>query len=62
MKAYYVEEDEENLFNSEGVGKLLIGPDGFECYLGEPEDCNWYRNGGIAVAELNRLYERIQEL
>lgn len=63
MKAYYVAEaDEDGVFTSDGVGKLLVGPDGFECYLGEPEDCSWYRDGGRVVAELNRLYELVQEL
>lgn len=35
---------------------LLIGPDGFECFLGEPEDRSWARDGEKVVAELNRLY------
>jgi len=42
--------------------KLLIGPNGFECFLGEPEDCCWDRDGAQAVAELNRLHSRISEL
>lgn len=42
--------------------KFLVGPNGFECYLGEPEDCNWERDGKRVVDELNRLYKLIEEL
>jgi hypothetical protein len=34
---------------------LLIGPNGFECFLGEPEDRSWYRDASDVVSELNRL-------
>lgn len=36
-------------------GCILLGPDGFECALGEPEDSNFRRDGSPVVAELNRL-------
>lgn len=35
---------------------VLLGPDGFECALTEPEDRNWDRDGAKVVAELNRLH------
>ena len=35
---------------------VLVGPNGFECFLGEREDCTWTRDGRRAVAELNRLH------
>ena len=38
-------------------GKLLVGPNGFYCFLGEPEDNIWSRNFSDIVEELNRLYE-----
>lgn len=37
----------------EAWGSLLRGPDDFECRLGEPEDCNWLRDGAEAVKRLN---------
>ena len=40
---------------------LLLGPNGFECMLGEPEDCTWYRDGSGAVDELNRLLKIVNE-
>lgn len=40
----------------------LLGPDGFVCRLGEPEDCSWVRDGESVVARLNEQHRRIQEL
>jgi hypothetical protein len=34
---------------------LLVGPNGFWTFLGEPENRVWYRDGADAVNELNRL-------
>lgn len=34
---------------------LLIGPNGFECLLTEPEDRRWSRDGRKVIAELNRI-------
>lgn len=53
MKAYHVatEGDEFN---------VLIGPNGFRCELGEPEDRTWVRDGSDVVDELNRLHELLQ--
>lgn len=36
-------------------GWPLIGPNGFSCVLGEPEDRTWGRDGSDVVDELNRL-------
>ena len=56
-----VDEDGEKL-DYERVGKRLVGPGDFCCWLGEPEDCSWYRDGSGAVSELNRLDVANQEL
>jgi hypothetical protein len=39
---------------------VLLGPNGFECWLGEPEDRAWYRDGSEAVERLNKLHTFIQ--
>jgi len=49
-KAYYVTND----------SCYLVGPNGFACYLGEPEDRTWTRDGALVVEELNRLYSEIK--
>jgi ribosomal protein L29 len=41
---------------------VLVGPGGFCCYLGEPEDRTWYRDARPAVDELNRLHEELDKL
>ena len=41
---------------------LLIGPDGFECFLGEPEDRRWHRDAGPVVKRLNELHAEIGRL
>jgi hypothetical protein len=61
MVKYYTVPDEDDEGNYV-YGKLLKGPGGFECYLGEPEDCSWLRDGSPVVAELNRLREIIRLL
>ena len=37
---------------------VLVGPNGFECVLTEPEDRTWSRDGAGVVDELNRLQAR----
>lgn len=40
---------------------VLIDPNGNElCYLGEPEDRNFYRDGKPLVEELNRLHKELE--
>lgn len=41
---------------------VLIGPNGFECVLTEPEDRIWSRDLRIVVDELNRLYTENKKL
>lgn len=56
-KAYRRATQEEA--KAEGVSDcydLLVGPDGFTCFLGEPEDRTWGRDARRVVDELNRLY------
>ena len=36
---------------------FLIGPNGFVCVLGEPEDCTWNRDGSEVVSKLNELQD-----
>jgi len=62
MKAYHIATGEERAkwCGSEDYD-LLIGPDGFECFLGEPEDRRWYRDAAAVVDELNRLHEALQK-
>jgi hypothetical protein len=63
MSAYHIATDAEK----KELGycqeyDLLVGPHGFECMLGEPEDCKWYRDGAPVVAELNRLNDLMMAL
>lgn len=37
----------------------LVGPNGFECILGEPEDRTWSRDGRDVVERLNRLHHEL---
>ena len=39
---------------------LLIGPHGFQCALGEPEDRSWTRDAQPAIEELNRLHRELE--
>ncbi len=41
---------------------LLVGPGGFRCFLGEPEDSTWSRDGSDAVDRLNDLNDTIRDL
>ena len=60
MKAYHKATYEER----EAMGcstdyDLLLGPDGFRCLLGEPEDRTWSRDAAAVVDRLNLLHERL---
>ena len=48
--------------SDEQYGKDATGPGGFRCRLGEPEDCNWYRDGAGALQRLNQLNVVVGEL
>lgn len=54
-------DDELKDYNCDECYSLLVGPNGFECLLTEPEDRNWYRDGKKVIDELNRLYKIVQE-
>ena len=56
MESYHVAEWTEDSDWSQEYS-MLIGPNGFECLLTEPEDRNWYRDGSKVVEELNRLWK-----
>jgi hypothetical protein len=40
----------------------LLGPDGFECVLTEPEDRFWYRDASPAITRLNEQHAEIERL
>jgi len=62
MKAYHIATDEERAkWDGSDDYDLLVGPDGFECFLGEPEDCRWCRDAAGVVDELNKLHEKLQK-
>ena len=42
--------------------RSLVGPGGWECYLGEPEDALWCRDGEAAMNMLNELAARVKIL
>ena len=54
------------VFGSDDGGELdfrsLVGPGGWECYLGEPEDALWCRDGEDAMTMLNELAARVKIL
>ena len=41
---------------------LLLGPDGFKTFLGEPEDCKWWRDGKEVVAKLNEQHAELDAI
>ena len=54
--------EEMQEWDGDGTYSVLIGPNGFECCLSEPEDRNWDRDGKKVVMELNRLLDEIENL
>jgi hypothetical protein len=42
--------------------EVLVGPNGFRCQLGEPEDRSFGRDIGDCVDELNRLHAAVSRL
>lgn len=40
----------------------LLGPNNFECQLGEPEDKSWARDGYPVLKRLNEQHARILDL
>ena len=56
---YHVEVDHEDYADDYSI---LVGPDGWACMLGEPEDCTWQRDGSKAVQKLNEQHDEIIRL
>jgi len=54
--AYRVLSEEEKAALGYGDYDFLVGPDGFECFLGEPEDRIWYRDASAVVTRLNKQH------
>lgn len=54
--------DKETPSGMDDSYSLLVGPDGFECFLGEPEDRVWWRDGESAVIRLNEQHATIAAL
>ena len=49
------EEEREAVEIDEDSYDLLVGPNGFQCCLTEPEDRTFYRDLSPIIGELNRL-------
>lgn len=56
----------DNCGGSDDDGEIdfrsLVGPGGWECYFGEPEDASWCRDGEYAMTMLNELAARVKIL
>jgi len=61
MTGRYVIKQPERGEYGDGYSELE-GPNGWSCFLGEPEDCSWGRDGSGAVKELNRLDAEVERL
>jgi len=59
---YYIATDEEKRGICCEEYDLLIGPDGFECFLGEREDRYWHRDAAPVVDLLNKLQTEVNQL
>lgn len=57
-KPYHVDDDADCCDEY----SVLVGPDDFECFLGEAEDCTWRRDGQTAVDRLNEQHAELAEL
>ena len=53
MKLYTIHSGDE--FDGDGCYSVLKGPNGFECWLTEPEDRSWQRDGNDVVQRLEQL-------
>lgn len=61
MDVYRIATDEEKGDCDEQYD-LLLGPNGFECLLTEPEDRCWYRDLSNVIDELNKLHGQVAML
>ena len=62
MTAYRIATDEEKVGKCSDQYDLLLGPDGWDCYLGEPEDRTWERDAAAVVDLLNSQHAEIERL
>lgn len=53
--------NEDGLDGCEEYG-VLVGPDGFECWLTEPEDREWFRDLTPMIELLESQYKELTEL
>ena len=60
MSYYTIHSGDE--FDGDSCYSVLKGPDGFECWLTEPEDRSWYRDGSKVVARLEQLETKLAGL
>lgn len=59
MKKPYRQEHSDDI---DSMYELLVGPDGFEACLTEPEDRRWCRDGKPVVDKLNELHAEVERL
>lgn len=55
---YYIDTTD---LDNDYYGKVLKGPNGIEFCLGEPEDCNWFRDGREIMDKLNWYEEQLRD-
>lgn len=59
MGLYTIHNGDE--FDGDSCYSVLKGPDGFECWLTEPEDRSWSRDGSKVVERLEYLEQALSE-
>ena len=57
MNLYTIHSGDE--FDGDECYSVLKGPHGFECWLTEPEDRSWTRDGAAVVARLEWLEQQL---
>ena len=57
MNLYTIHSGDE--FGGDECYSVLKGPNGFECWLTEPEDRSWHRDGNEAVQRLEQLEQQL---
>lgn len=59
-KAYRVATRDERIGSCDESYDLLLGPNGFECCLTEPEDRRWERDAEKVVDKLNEQHDLLR--
>lgn len=62
MTDEYREATDEERGDLDPCYDLLVGPRGFECFLGEPEDRRWSRDAKPVVDKLNQLERELANM